>query len=232
MPRKVFTAGEILTAADVNTNLMDQAVMSFASSAARGSAIPSPVEGMVSYLADTDSWEGYTTAWGPLASGFTASTAITATDASWAVPTLASTIVKVTVIGGGGGGGSSAANVSQNGSNGSNGGTTTFNAGGAGTVTATGGVGGIGMRVSGAVVTNASDGFIAGNGGPGAASIASDYGYTATSGHGGQITKSYLDLTGISTVNVTIGAGGAGGTTAVVGGDGGDGVVIFEYVAG
>lgn len=52
MPRKVFVAGEILTAADVNTNLMDQAVMSFASSAARGSAIPTPVEGMASYLND------------------------------------------------------------------------------------------------------------------------------------------------------------------------------------
>ena len=167
-----------------------------------------------------------------LGGGFDASITITATDATWTVPTLGNPIVKVTAIGGGGGGGSSAANVNQNGSNGSNGGTTTFNAGGAGTVTATGGVGGIGMRVSGAVVTNASDGFIAGNGGPGAASIASDYGYTATSGHGGQITTTYLDLTGISTVNVTIGAGGAGGTTAVVGGDGGDGVVIFEYVAG
>jgi hypothetical protein len=52
MPRKVFVAGEILTAADVNTNLMDQAVMSFAGTAARGSAIPSPVEGMAAYLED------------------------------------------------------------------------------------------------------------------------------------------------------------------------------------
>jgi len=54
VPRKVFVAGEILTAADVNTNLMDQAVMSFAGTAARGSAIPSPVEGMVAYVADQD----------------------------------------------------------------------------------------------------------------------------------------------------------------------------------
>ena len=54
MPRKVFVAGEILTAADVNTNLMDQAVMSFAGTAARGSAIPSPVEGMATYIADQD----------------------------------------------------------------------------------------------------------------------------------------------------------------------------------
>ena len=54
MPRKVFVAGEILTAADVNTNLMDQAVMVFDSSAARGSAIPTPSEGMVTYLKDID----------------------------------------------------------------------------------------------------------------------------------------------------------------------------------
>jgi hypothetical protein len=54
MPRKTFVAGEILTAADVNTNLMDQAVMSFAGAAARGSAIPSPTEGMVTYLEDSN----------------------------------------------------------------------------------------------------------------------------------------------------------------------------------
>lgn len=69
MPRKVFVAGEILTAADVNTNLMDQAVMSFAGTAARGSAIPSPTEGMVSYLADSDRLEIYTNVWEPLAVG-------------------------------------------------------------------------------------------------------------------------------------------------------------------
>jgi hypothetical protein len=54
MPRKVFTAGEVLAAADVNEFLMDQAVQSFAGTAARGSAIPSPVEGMVSYLEDAN----------------------------------------------------------------------------------------------------------------------------------------------------------------------------------
>jgi hypothetical protein len=55
MPRKVFTAGEVLAASDVNSFLMDQSVMSFAGTAARGSAIPTPVEGMVTYLEDTDS---------------------------------------------------------------------------------------------------------------------------------------------------------------------------------
>jgi hypothetical protein len=54
MSRKVFTAGEVLAAADVNSFLMDQTVMSFAGTAARGSAIGTAVEGMVSYLEDAN----------------------------------------------------------------------------------------------------------------------------------------------------------------------------------
>jgi hypothetical protein len=54
MPRKVFTAGEVLAAADVNEFLMDQSIQSFAGTAARGSAIPSPVEGMAAYLNDSN----------------------------------------------------------------------------------------------------------------------------------------------------------------------------------
>ena len=59
MSRKVFTAGEVLAAADVNSFLMDQTVMSFAGTAARGSAIPSPVEGMVTYSEADDLLEFY-----------------------------------------------------------------------------------------------------------------------------------------------------------------------------
>jgi hypothetical protein len=59
MSRKVFTAGEVLAAADVNSFLMDQTVMSFAGTAARGSAIPSPVEGMYTHLEDIDRLEFY-----------------------------------------------------------------------------------------------------------------------------------------------------------------------------
>jgi hypothetical protein len=59
VPRKVFVAGEILTASDVNVNLMDQAVQVFDDSAARGSAIPSPIQGMVTYLKDSDTVEVY-----------------------------------------------------------------------------------------------------------------------------------------------------------------------------
>jgi hypothetical protein len=59
MSRKVFTAGEVLAAADVNSFLMDQTVMSFAGTAARGSAIPSPVEGMYTHIEDIDSLQFY-----------------------------------------------------------------------------------------------------------------------------------------------------------------------------
>jgi len=59
MPKKVFTAGEVLSASDVNNFLMNQMVMTFAGTAARGSAIASPTEGMLTYLADSNTFEYY-----------------------------------------------------------------------------------------------------------------------------------------------------------------------------
>ena len=49
---KVFAAGEVLTAANVNGYLMEQSVMVFAGTAARGSALGTPAAGMVTYLTD------------------------------------------------------------------------------------------------------------------------------------------------------------------------------------
>jgi hypothetical protein len=67
--RKVFTAGEVLTAANVNGYLMDQSVMVFAGTAARSSAIATASAGMVSYRTDGSAWEGYNgSTWGPLVS--------------------------------------------------------------------------------------------------------------------------------------------------------------------
>jgi hypothetical protein len=59
MPRKEFEAFTRLDASDVNTFLMDQTIQSFAGTAARGSAIPSPVEGMYAHLEDTDDLQFY-----------------------------------------------------------------------------------------------------------------------------------------------------------------------------
>jgi hypothetical protein len=85
--RKTFAQEEILRAADVNGYLMDQSVMRFADSAARGSAIGTAVaEGMVSYLDDANAVEVYDGSdWKPVGqdlttgtSGFTALSAGTA----------------------------------------------------------------------------------------------------------------------------------------------------------
>jgi hypothetical protein len=57
---RTFVDGDVLTAAQVNTFLMEQSVMVFADAAARTSALPTPTEGMVTYLADTNALEKYT----------------------------------------------------------------------------------------------------------------------------------------------------------------------------
>jgi len=57
--KKTFTAGEVLTASDVNTYLMEQSVMVFGGTAARSSAIPTPSEGMTTYRTDTQQIESY-----------------------------------------------------------------------------------------------------------------------------------------------------------------------------
>jgi hypothetical protein len=69
--RKVFSAGEVLTAANVQGYLMDQTVMVFASSAARSSALGTAVSaGMVSYLTATQQTQFYNgTAWTDLGGG-------------------------------------------------------------------------------------------------------------------------------------------------------------------
>ena len=55
---KNFTAASVLTASDVNNYLMEQSVMSFASTGARDVAITAPEAGMVAYVRSNDSSEG------------------------------------------------------------------------------------------------------------------------------------------------------------------------------
>lgn len=62
--KKTFVAGEVLTAAQVNDYLMDQAVMRFSGSAARAASITAPTEGMITYLDDVNRVEYYSgSAW-------------------------------------------------------------------------------------------------------------------------------------------------------------------------
>lgn len=55
---RTFVAGEVLDENDINDFLM-QGVLVFAGTAARGSAVTSPVEGQFSFLADSDTLEYY-----------------------------------------------------------------------------------------------------------------------------------------------------------------------------
>jgi hypothetical protein len=55
--RKTFNSGDILLASEVQGFLQDQMVMVFDDSGARGSAITSPTEGMLTYLKDTKAIE-------------------------------------------------------------------------------------------------------------------------------------------------------------------------------
>jgi hypothetical protein len=54
---KTFTA-TVLTASDVNNYLMEQTVMSFASTGARDVSVTAPEDGMVAYIRSNDSSEG------------------------------------------------------------------------------------------------------------------------------------------------------------------------------
>jgi hypothetical protein len=202
-----------LTSSDVDGYLMEQAVMRFASDAARGSALGTAVgagtalaEGMMSYLDDENTVQVFNgTSWSPVGV-FDSVEVITATNATWSVPTLGISIVHVTCVGAGGGATGGGA------TDGGGGGSTSFGAFG----TASGGLGGRqnddSSRVGGA-------GFRSGNEGT---SNFSD-------GQGGQVKDFMVNLSGVSTVNVTIGAGGAGNDD---GSNGGRGEVIVRYKAG
>jgi len=91
---KLFATGDVLTAAQVNTYLMQQTVMVFASSAARTTALSGVLaEGMVSYLQDTNSLEVYDgSAWvgatGDI-TALTAGTGINITSNTGPIPTVA-----------------------------------------------------------------------------------------------------------------------------------------------
>jgi hypothetical protein len=68
---KLFNTGDVLTAAQVNTYLMQQSVMVFANSAARTTALSGVLaEGMLSYLQDTNAVEKYDgSSWGAIGAG-------------------------------------------------------------------------------------------------------------------------------------------------------------------
>ena len=56
---RTFNAGDVLTAAQVQTFLQDQVVAVYADEAAADEALPSPAEGQFRYLRDTDDFQVY-----------------------------------------------------------------------------------------------------------------------------------------------------------------------------
>lgn len=94
---KTWTAGDVLTAADVNGYLMSQAVMVFADAAARTTALTSPSEGMVTYLEDSNTlWVYDGSAWlavgGPVTATGTTTTGVTITTGTWTDSDLSASI--------------------------------------------------------------------------------------------------------------------------------------------
>jgi hypothetical protein len=111
---KDFEAGNVLAAADVDGYLMRQTVMTFASSAARDTALAAVLdEGMVAYLEDTDlitvydgaAWQIFANAAGKSYEliSYTASGSFVKASYPWA------TTARIRLVGGGGGSGSTLA---------------------------------------------------------------------------------------------------------------------------
>jgi hypothetical protein len=90
--RKEWAADDVLSAADLEGYLMDQAVTIWANSSARNSGILAPIEGQISYLQDTNIFQGYNgSAWvdqnslgGTATYATTSGTAVFATNAGTA----------------------------------------------------------------------------------------------------------------------------------------------------
>ena len=79
--RKEWVSDEVLSAADLDSYLMDQAVTIWANATARNSGILAPIEGQISYLQDTNLFQAYSgSAWVDQAS--LAGNAVSATTAS------------------------------------------------------------------------------------------------------------------------------------------------------
>ena len=64
---RTWTPGEVITASNVQSYLQDQAVLVFATTEARGSAIPVPTEGMLTYIEALGQYQYYDTTWQQLA---------------------------------------------------------------------------------------------------------------------------------------------------------------------
>lgn len=256
MSYKVFANGNPLLASELNTNLMQQAIAVFLDATSRDAAITAPVEGQFAYLTASDelvkydgaAWvagtaslpittegdlvigdssgeaarigigaadtiltsNGTTATWAAAGGGgFNTISEVTASNATYDTSGITG-YARITLIAGGAGG--SSRNLS-----GGNGGNTSINIGGTTTTV----IGGRGF----AATDNATP-LASANGGYGQAGNSD----SSQNGYGGEMKIIYADLTGVSSVNITIGAGGTGGDSGA-GHEGSSGMTILEYSA-
>jgi hypothetical protein len=214
---KEFVAGEVLDEDEINDYLM-QGVLVFAGTAARGSAITSPVEGQFSFLKDTDTVEFYDgSAWVDFASGgILVDYLVIAGGASGGAHFYAG--------GGGAGGYSESSDVKLS-----------FTAGSAQTVPLTVGAGGAAIGIVASPGNNGSNSRLAqvisfgGGGGAsfdsinliparsGASGGGGASGNTAQAGASGTLGQGFAG--GSSSSGASLGAAGGGGGAAIAGAD-------------
>jgi hypothetical protein len=256
--RKEWSPGDTLTASDVNGYLMDQAVMVFAGTAARASAIPTPSAGMVAYSTATSLQVYNGTAWVDLSTGYGVATggsssSITVGGTAYTLLTFTSsgtlTVTKsglfdVFAIGGGGGGGFySVNNDGRGGGGGAGGGTGIVTAYFTANQTVTIGAKGI-SQTSGS--PSRCGNVLASFGGVGATAAfsynpvpgGSGGGGMSTGGAAGSAPQGFAGGTGVFGGGIA-GSGGGGGYSAVGvngtsgnGGAGGAGLDISTIIAG
>ena len=210
-----FQTGEVLTAANVNNFLMNQAVMVFADDAARDTALAGVLaEGMLTYNLDTKALEVYDgTDWGPVVTAKEKRIEAFTGSGTWTVPAGVTYAIAHMLGGGGGGGGQT-----QSGGNGS----ASSVAFASGTVSALGAAGG-GRSFD---VTNEVPPASTANSGRGGYSNRGGTNVVNSIGRDAQWNVAGASVTPGASISVTVGAGGIAGTD---GRDGGSGYVYIEF---
>ena len=221
-----FQTGEVLTSQNVNSFLMNQAVMVFADDAARTTALSGVItEGMLTYNLDTKALEVYDgTAWGPVVTAKEKRIEAFTGSGTWTVP-AGVTYAIARIRGGGGGGGS------QTGTNATAGGASSV-AFASGTVSAEGGA--AANRSTNTSVDNRQT--VPANSGIGGGS---NRGGDGNAGAGGEppsivgLNGGYIEagasVTPAEAITVTVGAGGQTATGGTSGTNGASGLVVIEY---
>ena len=203
---RTFVAGEVLTAAQVNTYLMEQAVMTFADSTSRDAAITSPSEGMIVFLKDTNQLFSYDgTTWNAVVKQetvrFTASGTFTKASYPWA------TYAVITCVGPGGAGGGVKHSQNQ----------------GEGSAGAGGGAGSTSIKFTAVSALGASETVTVGTGGTGVVGADGNDGSGNTSfgticvagyGLGGEVMATIVGATTGRDVDISSGGGTSTGSDA------------------